>query len=70
MRRSPELQGGHANCSNCSKYSRGSGVEPGDGHGGSEGVGWATTRAVVNTSLAVIVLNLIISTAGLLIFGG
>lgn len=39
-------------------------------HGGSEGVGWATTRAVVNTSLAVIVLNLIISTAGLLIFGG
>lgn len=39
-------------------------------HGGSEGVGWATTRAVVNTSLAVIVLNLIISTAGLMIFGG
>ena len=39
-------------------------------HGGSEGVGWATTRAVVNTSLAVIVLNLLISTAGLLIFGG
>jgi phospholipid/cholesterol/gamma-HCH transport system permease protein len=38
-------------------------------HGGSEGVGWATTRAVVNTSLAVIVLNLIISTAGLFIFG-
>ncbi len=39
-------------------------------HGGSEGVGWATTRAVVNTSLAVIILNLVISTAGLLIFGG
>jgi phospholipid/cholesterol/gamma-HCH transport system permease protein len=39
-------------------------------HGGSEGVGWATTRAVVNTSLAVIILNLIISTAGLMIFGG
>ncbi len=39
-------------------------------HGGSEGVGWATTRAVVNTSLAVIMLNLIISTAGLMIFGG
>ncbi len=39
-------------------------------HGGSEGVGWATTRAVVNTSLAVIVLNLLISTAGLMIFGG
>lgn len=38
-------------------------------HGGSEGVGWATTRAVVNTSLAVIVLNLVISTAGLFIFG-
>ena len=39
-------------------------------HGGSEGVGWATTRAVVNTSLAVIMLNLLISTAGLMIFGG
>lgn len=38
-------------------------------HGGSEGVGWATTRAVVNTSLAVIMLNLVISTAGLFIFG-
>lgn len=38
-------------------------------HGGSEGVGWATTRAVVNTSLAVIILNLLISTAGLFIFG-
>jgi phospholipid/cholesterol/gamma-HCH transport system permease protein len=38
-------------------------------HGGSEGVGWATTRAVVNTSLAVIMLNLIISVAGLFIFG-
>jgi len=39
-------------------------------HGGSEGVGWATTRAVVNTSLAVIMLNLVISTIGLMIFGG
>ncbi len=29
--------------------------------GGSEGVGWATTRAVVNTSFAVITLDLIIS---------
>jgi phospholipid/cholesterol/gamma-HCH transport system permease protein len=38
--------------------------------GGSEGVGWATTRAVVNSSLAVIMLNLVISTAGLLIFPG
>lgn len=32
--------------------------------GGSEGVGWATTRAVVNTSFAVIVLDLIISSVG------
>ncbi|HEY4121970.1 MAG TPA: ABC transporter permease [Byssovorax sp.] len=38
--------------------------------GGSEGVGWATTRAVVNASLTVIVLNLIISTAGYLVFPG
>ena len=37
--------------------------------GGSEGVGWATTRAVVNSSLAIIILNGIISTAGLMIFG-
>ncbi len=37
--------------------------------GGSEGVGWATTRAVVNSSLAVIMLNLIISAAGFLVFG-
>jgi phospholipid/cholesterol/gamma-HCH transport system permease protein len=36
--------------------------------GGSEGVGLATTRAVVNSSLAVIVLNFFISAAGLLIF--
>ncbi|MFW6067418.1 MAG: MlaE family ABC transporter permease [Myxococcota bacterium] len=33
-------------------------------HGGSEGVGWATTRAVVGSSFAIIVLNLIISSAG------
>ena len=32
--------------------------------GGSEGVGWATTSAVVNSSLAIILLNLVISTAG------
>ena len=32
--------------------------------GGSEGVGWATTRAVVNSSLAVIILNFFISSAG------
>jgi phospholipid/cholesterol/gamma-HCH transport system permease protein len=37
--------------------------------GGSEGVGWATTRAVVNSSLAIIILNAIISTASLMIFG-
>jgi phospholipid/cholesterol/gamma-HCH transport system permease protein len=36
--------------------------------GGSEGVGWATTRAVVNSSLAVIMLNLLISSAGLVVF--
>jgi phospholipid/cholesterol/gamma-HCH transport system permease protein len=36
--------------------------------GGSEGVGWATTRAVVNTSLAIIMLNFFISGAGFLIF--
>lgn len=36
--------------------------------GGSEGVGWATTRAVVNTSLAIIILNFFISGAGFLIF--
>jgi phospholipid/cholesterol/gamma-HCH transport system permease protein len=38
--------------------------------GGSEGVGWATTRAVVNSSLAVIMLNLVISAAGFLVFPG
>jgi phospholipid/cholesterol/gamma-HCH transport system permease protein len=36
--------------------------------GGSEGVGWATTRAVVNTSLTIIILNFFISGAGFLIF--
>jgi phospholipid/cholesterol/gamma-HCH transport system permease protein len=38
--------------------------------GGSEGVGWATTRAVVNASLAVIMLNLLISSIGYVVFGG
>ena len=38
--------------------------------GGSEGVGWATTRAVVNTSLGIIILNFFISGAGFLIFPG
>jgi phospholipid/cholesterol/gamma-HCH transport system permease protein len=37
--------------------------------GGSEGVGLATTAAVVNSSLAVIMLNLIISAASFLMFG-
>ena len=34
--------------------------------GGSEGVGWATTRAVVNASFAVIVLDFVISTLAFL----
>ncbi len=37
--------------------------------GGSEGVGSATTRAVVGSSMAVIALNFVISGAGYLIFG-
>ena len=37
--------------------------------GGSEGVGWATTRAVVNCSLAVLILDIIISAASFLMFG-
>jgi phospholipid/cholesterol/gamma-HCH transport system permease protein len=36
--------------------------------GGSEGVGWATTRAVVNSSLAIIILNFFISAAAFLVF--
>ena len=36
--------------------------------GGSEGVGLATTRAVVNSSLSVIVLNAMISAVGLIVF--
>jgi phospholipid/cholesterol/gamma-HCH transport system permease protein len=36
--------------------------------GGSEGVGWATTRAVVNSSLAIIILNFFISGAAFLVF--
>jgi phospholipid/cholesterol/gamma-HCH transport system permease protein len=36
--------------------------------GGSEGVGSATTRAVVQSSLAVIILNLMISTAAFIAF--
>ena len=38
-------------------------------YGGSEGVGQATTRAVVNSSLAVIMLNFAISGLGFLVFG-
>lgn len=37
-------------------------------YGGSEGVGWATTRAVVNSSLAVVVLDFLISAAGFFMF--
>jgi len=36
--------------------------------GGSEGVGWATTSAVVNSCLAIIVLNFFISAAGYFVF--
>jgi phospholipid/cholesterol/gamma-HCH transport system permease protein len=36
--------------------------------GGSEGVGWATTNAVVHSSLAIIVLDLILSVLGYLVF--
>ena len=35
---------------------------------GSEGVGWATTRAVVNSSLAIIALNFFISGSALVLF--
>lgn len=38
--------------------------------GGSEGVGSATTRAVVNSSLAVIALDFLVSGAGQWVFGG
>ncbi len=38
--------------------------------GGSEGVGWATTRAVIASSFAVIVLDLILSTVGMYLFQG
>jgi phospholipid/cholesterol/gamma-HCH transport system permease protein len=37
-------------------------------YGGSEGVGSATTKAVVNSSLAVIVLDMLISGAGFFVF--
>lgn len=37
-------------------------------HGGSQGVGAATTRAVVNCSLAIIILNFLITSIGYLLF--
>jgi len=36
--------------------------------GGSEGVGWATTSAVVHSSLAIILLDFILSVAGYIVF--
>lgn len=36
--------------------------------GGSEGVGWATTNAVVHSSLAIILLDLILSILGYVVF--
>ncbi len=39
-------------------------------HGGSEGVGGATTRAVIASSFAVIALDLFLSCTGLLLFQG
>ena len=38
--------------------------------GSSEGVGWATTAAVIGGSLAVIILDFVISAAALLVTGG
>lgn len=38
--------------------------------GSSEGVGWATTAAVIGSSFAVIVLDFVISAAALLVTGG
>jgi hypothetical protein len=38
--------------------------------GGSEGVGWATTRAVIGSSFAVIVLDFILSGIGYLFLQG
>jgi phospholipid/cholesterol/gamma-HCH transport system permease protein len=38
--------------------------------GGSEGVGWATTRAVIGSSFAVIVLDFILSSAGFFFLQG
>ena len=38
--------------------------------GSSEGVGWATTAAVIGSSFAVIVLDFVISAAALFLTGG
>ncbi len=38
--------------------------------GSSEGVGWATTAAVIGSSFAVIVLDFVISASALLVTGG
>jgi phospholipid/cholesterol/gamma-HCH transport system permease protein len=38
--------------------------------GGSEGVGWATTRAVIASSFTVILLDLVLSGIGLFVFQG
>jgi phospholipid/cholesterol/gamma-HCH transport system permease protein len=38
--------------------------------GGSEGVGWATTRSVVNCSFAVVVLDFVLSGLGYMFFSG
>jgi phospholipid/cholesterol/gamma-HCH transport system permease protein len=38
--------------------------------GGSEGVGWATTRAVINGSFAVILLDFVLSGLGYFVFQG
>jgi len=38
--------------------------------GGSEGVGWATTRAVIGSSFAVLVLDFLLSSVGYIFFQG
>jgi phospholipid/cholesterol/gamma-HCH transport system permease protein len=38
--------------------------------GSSEGVGWATTAAVIGSSFAVIIIDFVISAAALFLFGG
>ena len=38
--------------------------------GSSEGVGWATTAAVIGSSFAVIVLDFVLSATALFLWGG